>query len=52
MVENENSYVQIVKSRLNGIADGMVIFIFFGGGWGLNPELCIYYALSVPTELS
>jgi len=26
--------------------------IFFGGGRGSNPRPCIYYALSIPTELS
>jgi len=26
--------------------------IFFCGGWGSNPELCLYYALSLPTELN
>jgi len=26
--------------------------IFFGGGWSLNTEPYIYYALSLPTELS
>jgi len=25
---------------------------FFGSGRGLNPGLCIFYALSQPTELS
>jgi len=24
----------------------------FGGGWGLNPGPCIFYALSLSTELS
>lgn len=28
------------------------IFIFFGGGRGSNPGPCIFYALSIPTELS
>ena len=26
--------------------------LLFGGGWVLNPKLCIYYALFLPTELS
>jgi len=26
--------------------------MFFGGGRGLNPRPCIYYALSLPTELN
>ena len=25
---------------------------FFGGGWGLNPGPCIYYALFIIIELS
>ena len=25
---------------------------FFCGGWGLNPEPYIYYALSLPTKLN
>ena len=25
---------------------------FFGGGWGSNPRPCIFYALSIPTELN
>jgi len=25
---------------------------FFCGGRGLNPRRCLYYALSIPTELS
>jgi len=24
--------------------------LFFGGGRGLNPEPCIYYALSIPSK--
>jgi hypothetical protein len=27
-------------------------FFFLGGGQGLNPGPCIYYALCIPTELS
>jgi len=27
-------------------------FIFFSVGRGLNPGPCIYYSLSIPTELS
>jgi len=27
-------------------------FLFLFGGWGLNPEPCIYYALSLSTELN
>jgi len=30
----------------------MYSVIFFGGGWGLNPGPCIYYALSISIELS
>jgi len=28
------------------------VIIFFGGGRGLNPKPYIYYALSIPTDLS
>ena len=29
-----------------------MVILFFCGGRGLNPGHCIYYALSIPTELS
>jgi len=34
--------VTFVLSRMN---------FFFGCGWGMNPRPCIFYALSLPTEL-
>jgi len=30
---------------------GCISFFFFCGGRGLNPRPCIYYALSIPTEM-
>ncbi|RHN66740.1 hypothetical protein MtrunA17_Chr3g0094821 [Medicago truncatula] len=32
--------------------DSFFFFFFLGGGRGLNPGSCIYYELSLPTELS
>jgi len=40
-------YVFLIK--IYGIT---TIPLIFGGGKCLNPEPCIYYALSIPTELS
>ena len=46
--------LKIISSpKLGSIKDyGKVPFFFFCGGWGLNPRPCIYYVLSIQTELS
>jgi len=42
-------YYQYVKRHKFRVYE---IYIFFGGGRGLNLQPCIYYALSISTELS
>ncbi|AES80706.1 hypothetical protein MTR_7g083890 [Medicago truncatula] len=43
-----------VKIRLRSTpANGrLIFFFFFCGGQGSNPEPCIYYVMSLSTELS
>jgi hypothetical protein len=43
---------EVPKQRKTKSIDELYCPDFFGGGGGLNPELCIYYTMSLATELS